>query len=99
LTFDPSSGRPIANDNKCCEEWDNQRVKDTIDYYHLDEGTWNRRRKAVFVNTKRVIDKLEKYDEGSVEYDEAIEEAAIMQHSMTEFSSVAKLAFTIKGII
>lgn len=99
ITFDSSSGKPIANDNTISEDWDRERVNETVGYYHLDEGTWNMQRKSVFVEAKNIRKKLEKYDIGSDEYNEAIEQATDMLDGWTNFSSVAKHAFILNGIL
>ena len=98
ITFDPSSGKPIVNEKNISEDWDRERVNKTVDYYHLDEGTWNRNRKNIFVKSKKIREKLEKYDPGSTEYSEALEEATIMLSPWSKFSTVIEHAFIINGI-
>lgn len=58
ICFDSSNGKPIPRYKPSEEAWRYKRAKDSIDYYHLDEGTWNYSRKDLMDDVSVLCDKL-----------------------------------------
>ncbi|MFO0916661.1 MAG: hypothetical protein U0795_27145 [Pirellulales bacterium] len=59
LCFELSSGKPIPRYKRDQNEWLHRRAKESIDYFHLDEATWNKRRKDLIDEFNQVCDELE----------------------------------------
>lgn len=58
LCFDLQNGRPKPSPFCKGNDLNIQRVQETIEYFHLDEGTWNVRRKDVIDSVQILCDKL-----------------------------------------
>ena len=103
LSFELSSGRPVPRYKKDEDEWKFQRAALSIDFYHLDEGTW-------------IVDRKDLIDETSVLCDELIAVAAAVPRDderyellvadllervdhLAEFSSVALQVLYEKGVL
>ena len=91
LSFDGNSGKPIPRYKLEDDPWLHRRAKDSIDYYHLDEGTWNGRRedlmREVSILCDRVHEAAAKNDWES--YEGLLDEVATFIHPFAEFSSAA----------
>ncbi len=91
LSFDGNSGKPIPRYKPEDDPWRHRRAKDSIDYYHLDEGTWNGRRedlmREVGILCDRVHEAAAKMD--WEKYEELLDEVASFVHPFAEFSSAA----------
>jgi hypothetical protein len=44
LCFEENSGKPVPRFSREKDEWRHRRAAESINYYHLDEGTWNAER-------------------------------------------------------
>jgi hypothetical protein len=58
LCFDSSNGRPVPRYSKEADSLRNARAEASIDYYHLDEATWNKDRKDLMDEVAVLCDKL-----------------------------------------
>lgn len=102
ICFDSSSGKPIprlgANDDP--DGWRNARALSTIEYYHLDEGTWNAKREDLMRDVGVLCDKMiaAKAEGDAAGYDTLINEVADLVGPWAEFSSAAVQAFQEKGV-
>lgn len=60
ICFSPESGAPRPRFRKEEDQWLHQRASDSIEYYHLDEGTWNARRQDLMAEVRALCDELER---------------------------------------
>jgi hypothetical protein len=90
LCFDDNSGKPIPRYRKEDDEWRHRRASESINYYHLDEGTWNGQRadlmRAVSILCERV---LAAAAEDRDEYDVLVGELVKCIGTHAEFSAAA----------
>jgi hypothetical protein len=59
ICFAEESGAPRPRYSKEKNEWLNQRAEDSIEYYHLDEGSWNAKRADRMAEVKKLCEQLE----------------------------------------
>jgi hypothetical protein len=59
ICFDEPSGAPRPRINKEKNEWLHKRAADSIEYYHLNEGTWNAERADRMGAVKKLCKQLE----------------------------------------
>ena len=81
------SGSPSPSYNKEDDEWKWNRAKSSIEYYHLDEGTWNARRQDKMNETSQLCSKIEETERGTPEYDQALDDLMELIGHFSEFSS------------
>lgn len=103
LCFDSSNGKPIPRYTKEEDEVRHERAMASIDYYHLDEGTWNKDRKDLMDDIATLCDKIleaaKKGAEGRAEYDGLVSELLRYLDSFSEFTSAAYQIAREKGIL
>ncbi len=58
LCFDEASGAPKARYDKDQDEWLHRRAVESIDYYHLNEGTWNAKRADLMSEIRKLCEQL-----------------------------------------
>lgn len=59
ICFAEESGAPRPRYNKDQDEWRHRRAEESIDYYHLDEGTWNARRADLMAAVRKLCEQIE----------------------------------------
>lgn len=59
ICFDQPSGAPRARFAQTSNEWLHQRAVESIEYYHLHEGTWNAKRADLMAAVRKLCDQLE----------------------------------------
>jgi hypothetical protein len=103
LCFDISSGRPIPRFSPEEDEWRHMRAAASIDYYHLDEGTWNYKRKDLMDDVSKLCDKIEEvasaqpYDRDA--YERLLAELAKYLRPFAEFSAAAVQVVRERGLL
>lgn len=91
LCFDETSGAPRPRHSKEENEWLFERADKSIDYYHLDEGTWNKDRADRMAAVRRICIQLEELavaeprDENA--YNQKIDDIVSYINPFAEFSS------------
>ncbi len=58
ISFDTNDGTPVPAFSFDEDSWRHQRAKESIDYYHLNEGTWNCDRKDLIDEVGILCDRL-----------------------------------------
>lgn len=93
------SGRPEPEFDEDEDSWRHKRAKLSIDYYHLDDGTWNGQRKEVMKAVGKLCDDLLDLDSAteSEKEEELIEEIMNRIHPFSKFSSAAFQVVRSKG--
>lgn len=103
LCFAEASGAPRPRYNKDQNEWLHRRAEESIDYYHLDEGTWNARRGDLMAEVRRLCEQLESLaDQAQVDqvaYNDKIDEIVRYISPFAEFSSACIQVVREKGLL
>jgi hypothetical protein len=103
LCFDTCDGKPVPRYSVEEDEWRHIRARDSIEYYHLDEGTWNYKRKDLMDDVGVLCDKiikvvsLEPIDRDN--YDGLINELLVYLEPLSEFTSAALQVVCEKGLL
>ncbi len=102
LSFDLTSGRPVPRYKKTEDEWKFQRADLSIDFYHLDEGTWNVDRKDLIDETSKLCDELiaaaSAVPRNTETYERLVADLLERIDHFAEFSSVAQQVLAEKGL-
>ncbi|MEP5231031.1 MAG: hypothetical protein ABJQ78_06290 [Alloalcanivorax sp.] len=99
LSFDSSNGRPIPSYSEEADAWKHQRAVNSISLYHLDEGTWNYRRKDLMDEVRILCEKILDAEEGSIESDSLMNELLVYFDHHSEFTSASKQVAKEKGLL
>jgi hypothetical protein len=100
LCFESSSGRPIPTFSEAADPWNHQRARESIKYYHLDEGTWNFQRKDLMDEVGILCDKIiESFEVDQDLHEKLLAELMNYIHHLSEFSSAAYQIAREKNII
>jgi hypothetical protein len=59
ICFDETSGAPRPRYEREQDSWLHERADKSIDYYHLDEGTWNKERADLMAEVRELCNQLE----------------------------------------
>ncbi len=98
ICFDISSGKPIPYVTEDVNIWKNKRARLSIDYYHLDEGTWNVNRSDLIDDLNVLCDRLEE-SEGEV-YDQLTNELySRYLNDQAEFLSLSYQVLKERGLL
>jgi hypothetical protein len=103
LCFDAASGAPRPRFKKEDDDWRHRRAADSIDYYHLNEGTWNAKRADLMGAVGKLCGQLEALavaeprDEDA--YNSKIDEIVAYISPFAEFSSVCLQVVREKGLL
>ena len=103
IAFDSSNGVPVSKYTKEEDEWRYIRAKDSIAFYHLNEGTWNAAREDIMKAVAQLCDRLIQLEESGQsnndEYDQVINKLYDdYLNPYAEFLSAAQQAMAEKGI-
>jgi hypothetical protein len=103
LCFAEESGAPCPRYTKEKNEWLHRRAEESIDYYHLDEASWNAKRADLMAEVKKLCEQLETLsvqqprddDAYSAKLDEVVEYIS----PFAEFSSACLQIVHEKGLL
>ncbi|MHC4123235.1 MAG: hypothetical protein ACYSSI_06645 [Planctomycetota bacterium] len=93
------SGSPLPSYKKEDDEWKWQRAQSSIEYYHLDEGTWNARRQDQMDETSQLCSKIEETEKDTPEYDQALNDLMDLIGHSSEFSSACLQVVRERGLL
>lgn len=103
LCFDSNNGKPVPRYSPEEDEWRHERAARSIEYYHLDEGTWNYKRKDLMdeigVLCDVIIDCSSTGPHDQERLDVLIGELSVYLEPLSEFTSAAWQVVREKGII
>jgi len=91
ICFSEESGTPRPRHSAEENEWAHRRAEASIDYYHLNEGTWNVRRAELMAAVRKLCDQLDGLlvqdprDEGA--YNQKLDEIYAYINPHAEFSA------------
>ena len=103
ICFDEASGAPKPRFSKEANDWLHQRADESIDYYHIDEGTWNARRADLMATVralcKQLEDIVEKKPVNEIDYNSKIDEIVAYINPFAEFSSACLQVVRERGLL
>lgn len=103
IAFDEPSGAPRPGFNEEEEEWLHRRAAASIDYYHLDEGTWNAKRADLMSTVKVLCNQLEELavenQRDETAYNQKIDEIVAYLSPFAEFSSACRQVVCERGLL
>lgn len=98
ICFDTSSGKPIPSIAEDVDEWKYKRAKQSIDYYHLDEGQWIVDRSDLIDALNALCERLESSD--GEEYEKNINELFTKYlNERAEFLSLSYQVLKERGLL
>ena len=102
ISFDSSNGVPIPKYTEFDDEWRYYRAKESIEFYHLDEGTWNAAREDIMKAVANLCDRLLELKAATPfdadEYERVIEDLNEYLNPYAQFLSAAKQVLLEKQI-
>jgi len=103
VCFAEESGSPRPSYAKEKNEWLYQRAEESIDYYHLDEATWNAKRADLMAEVKKLCEQLEaiavKEPRDDTAYNLKLNEIVAYIGPFAEFSSACLQIVCEKGLL
>ncbi len=103
ICFSGESGAPRPTYSKEQNEWFHERAEQSIDYFHLDEASWNVKRADLMAEVRVLCDQLEQLaaaqprDEAA--YNKQIDEIVTYISPFAEFSSACLQVLREKGLL
>jgi hypothetical protein len=97
LCFDSSNGKPIARFTEEQDAWKNLRANESINYYHLNEGTWNFKRKDLMDEVSVLCENILAADEE--EAGGMIDDLLFYLEPHEEFISASEQIIREKGLL
>ncbi len=103
ICFSEESGAPRPRCRKDQDEWCHRRAEESIDYYHLDEGTWNARRADLMAVVRKLCEQLEtiaaQNPRDQVAYNQKIDEIVAYISPFAEFSMACLQVVRERGLL
>ncbi|WP_395750123.1 hypothetical protein [Prosthecobacter sp.] len=103
LCFDEASGAPSPRYNRGDNQWLHERADKSIDYYHLDEGTWNKQRADLMAEVRAHCNQLEDIaiavPRDEVAYNQKIDDIVAYIGPFAPFSSACLQVVREKGLL
>jgi hypothetical protein len=103
ISFDEASGAPTPRYREEDNPWLNRRAVDSIDFYHLNEGTWNFKRAELMAAVRVLCEQLEDlagaHPRNDAEYFEKIDQIVAFIHPFSEFSSACLQVVQERGLL
>jgi hypothetical protein len=102
ISFSEDSGAPKPRFAENQDEWLYRRAVMSIDFYHLDEGTWNAKRQDLMLEVGILCDRVEeaagnRRDEKK--YNDAIDELIKCIEPHAEFSAACLQVVRDRGLL
>lgn len=103
ICFSEGSGAPCPRYRKDQDVWLHRRAEESIDYYHLDEGTWNAKRADLMAVVRKLCEQLESLAVQSPRdeaiYHQKIDEIVDYINPFAEFSSACLQVVRERGLL
>jgi hypothetical protein len=103
ICFSEESGAPRPRYSEERDKWLYQRAEESIEYYHLDEASWNVRRADLMAEVRVLCDQLEQlavtHPRNEAEYNQKIDEIIAYITPFAEFSSACVQVVREKGLL
>lgn len=103
ICFSDESGAPRPSYTEDQSDWLHQRAEESIDYYHLDEASWNARRADLMAEVKKLCEQLEaladQQPRDEAAYNEKLNEIVAYVSPFAEFSSACLQVVRERGLL
>jgi hypothetical protein len=103
VCFAEESGAPCPRYAKENNEWLHRRAEDSIEYYHLDEASWNAKRADLMAEVKKLCGQLEtlatQQPRDEAAYNQKIDDIVAYIGPFAEFSSACFQIVLEKGLV
>jgi len=103
VCFAEESGAPRPRHAKEKNEWLHRRAEESIEYYHLDEGSWNAKRADLMAEVKKLCAQLEtladQHLRDEAAYNQKIDDIVAYLSPFAEFSSACLQIVREKGLL
>jgi hypothetical protein len=103
IHFSEESGAPRPAVTKDQDEWCYRRAEASIDYYHLNEGTWNAKRADLMAAVRKLCDQVEaiafKEPRDQASYNQKVDELVAYASPYQEFSAACVQIIRERGLL
>ena len=103
ITFSEESGAPRPRYSKEQDKWLHRRAEESIEYYHLDEASWNAKRADLMSEVKVLCNQLEQLvgaqPRDEIAYNKKIDEIIAHISPFAEFSSACLQIVRERGLL
>jgi len=103
ISFSEASGAPRPRYSKDHDEWLYRRAEESIEYYHLDEASWNAKRADLMAEVRTLCDQLEKFalqePRHAYSYNEKIDQIVDYIGPFAEFSAACLQVVRDRGLL
>jgi 5-methylcytosine-specific restriction endonuclease McrA len=103
ICFSDESGAPQPRYDKDKDKWLNQRAVESIDYYHLDEASWNARRADLMAVVRKLCEQIEDLacaePQDQEAYQQKLDEIYSYIKPHAEFSSACRQIVVERGLL
>jgi hypothetical protein len=103
ICFDEASGAPTPRYKEADAPWLNRRATESIDFYHLNEGTWNFKRVELMATVRVLCEQLEvlarAQARNDAEYFDKIDKIVAYINPFSEFSSACLQVVQERGLL
>jgi hypothetical protein len=103
IAFSEESGAPRPRFSKVIDEWLHKRVEESIDYYHLDEASWNAKRADLMAEVRVLCEQLEHISvavpRDATAYNQKIDKIVAYISPFAEFSSACVQVVRERGLL
>jgi 5-methylcytosine-specific restriction endonuclease McrA len=103
VCFAEESGAPRPRYTKEKDDWLHRRAEESIEYYHLDEASWNVKRADLMAEVKKLCEQLEtladQQPRDEVAYNQMIDNVVAYVRPSAEFSSACLQIVREKGLL
>lgn len=103
ICFSEESGAPRPRYTKEQDPWLHRRAEESVDYYHLDEGTWNAKRADLMAAVRKLCEQLEalaiETPRDKDAYNQKIDEIVAYIGPFSEFSSACVQVVVERGLL
>jgi hypothetical protein len=103
ICFSEESGAPRPTYTKERNEWLHRRAEESIEYYHLDEGSWNAKRADLMAEVRKLCEQLEalavQQPRDDAAYNQKINEVVAHIGPFSEFSSACLQIVQERGLL
>jgi hypothetical protein len=103
IYFSEESGAPRPAVRKDQDEWCYRRAEESIDYYHLNEGTWNAKRADLMATVRKLCDQVEalalEEPRDQEAYSQKVDEVVAYLSPYQEFSAACVQIIRDRGLL
>jgi len=103
ICFSEESGAPRPRFRADQDAWRHERAEKSIEYYHLDEASWNAKRADLMAEVKKLCERLQRLwlqePRDTAEYNRTIDEIVAYLSPYAEFSAACRQVVRELGLL